>query len=210
MPKDKCKFQDCWLRDKKYQKWIRKKNDNTAYCTYCWKEISINHLGEPALKSHLLSKKHIERSSTNTTSSVNMQLFLPEASRESSESKASEGEIEEPKTQKDKQTTINQSFSTLATIAAEIWWVLKLVCAKHSMNSLSNSGALFTAMFPDHEIAKHFQCGHTKAGYVAHFGFAPYFNDIFYSQIPTCPYYAVSFDESLNDVVQKDQMDLNV
>ena len=109
MPKDKCKFQDCWLRDKKYQKWIRKKNDNTAYCTYCWKEISINHLGEPALKSHLLSKKHIERSSTNTTSSVNIQLFLPEASRESSESKASEGEIEEPKTQKDK-TNYHQSI----------------------------------------------------------------------------------------------------
>ena len=136
---------------------------------------------------------------------MNIQLFLPEASRESSESKASEGEIEEPKTQKDKQTIINQSFSTLATIAAKIWWVLKLVCAKH----WRNSGALFTAMFLDYEIAKHFQCGHTKAGYVAHFGFAPYFNDIFYSQIPTCPYYAVSFDESLNDVVQKDQMDLN-
>ena len=65
-------------------------------------------------------------------------------------------------------------------------------------------------MFPDSEIATRFQCGQTKAGYVAHFSLAPYFNDIFCSQISTCPYYAVSFDESLNDVVQKVQMDLNI
>ena len=178
MPKKKCKFQDCWLGDEKYQKWIRKRDDNTASCTYCWKEISINNMGEPALKSHLLSKKHIERSPSTNTSSLNIQSFLTEASRESNE-KASEDQKEEPKTQKNKQTTINQSFSTSATIATEIWWVLNLVCAKHFMNSLSNSGALFTAVFLDSEIAKRFQCRRTKAGYIAHFGLAPFFNDIF-------------------------------
>ena len=68
-------------------------------------------MNEPALRSHLLSKKNIERSpSTNTTFSANIQSFLPEASRESNE-KASEDKKEEPKAQK-KQTTINQSFST--------------------------------------------------------------------------------------------------
>ena len=77
------------------------------------------------------------------------------------------------------------------------------------MNSYSNSGGLLTAVFPDSEIAKRFHCGRIKAGYVAHFGLALYFNDIFYSEISTYPYYAVSFDESLNDVVQKGQMDLN-
>ena len=184
MPKKKCKFQDCWLGDEKYQKWIRKRDDNTASCTYCWKEISINNMGEPALKSHLLSKKHIERSPSTNTTSANIQSFLPEASRESNE-KASEDQKEEPKTQKNKQTTINQSFSTSATIDAEIRWVLNIVYTKHCMNSLSNSGALFTVMFPNSEITKRFKCEHTKACYVAHFGLAPYFNDIFYSQIST-------------------------
>ena len=107
MPKNKCKFQDCWLRNEKYQKWIRKKDGNAAYCTYCSKESSINIMGEPALKSHLLSKKHIKRSpSTNITSSANIQSFLPEASRESNE-KASEDQKEEPKTQKNKLPSIN-------------------------------------------------------------------------------------------------------
>ena len=40
---------------------------NIAYSTYCLKKISINNMGEPALK-HLLSKKPIERSSKNPTS----------------------------------------------------------------------------------------------------------------------------------------------
>ena len=96
----------------------------------------------------------------------------------------------------------------MATIAAKMRWVLILVCAKHSMNSYSNSGGSLTAVFPDSEIAKRFHCGRAKAGYVADFGLALYFNDIFYSQISTSPYYAISFDESLNDV-QKGQMDLN-
>ena len=83
MPKNTCKFQDCWLRDEKHQKWIRKKDDDTAYCTYCWKDISINKMGGPALKSHLLSEKHIERSPLKiTTSYANIECFLPEASRE--------------------------------------------------------------------------------------------------------------------------------
>ena len=69
-------------------------------------------MDEPAVRSHLLSKKHIERSpSTNTTFSANIQSFLPEASRESNE-KASEDKKEEPKAQKNKQTTINESSST--------------------------------------------------------------------------------------------------
>ena len=67
-------------------------------------------MDEPAVRSHLLSKKHIERSpSTNTTFSANIPEA--EASRESNE-KASEDKKEEPKAQKNKQTTINQSSST--------------------------------------------------------------------------------------------------
>ena len=119
MPINKCKFQDCKIRNEKYQKWIRKKDDNTAYCTCCWKDISINNMVEPALKSHLLSKKHIQRSPSTNTTPVNIQSFLPEASRESNE-KASEDQKEEPKTQNNKQTTISQPFSTSVTVTAEI------------------------------------------------------------------------------------------
>ena len=68
-------------------------------------------MDEPAVRSHLLSKKHIERSPSTNTTSANIQSFLPEASRESNE-KASEDKKEEPKAQKNKQTTINQSSST--------------------------------------------------------------------------------------------------
>ena len=49
-----------------------------------------------------------------------------------------------------------------------------------------------------------------KGHYIAHFGLTPYFNGIFYFVISTCSYYALSFDESLIDVVQKGQGDLNI
>ena len=64
------------------------------------------------------------------------------------------------------------------TISAEICWVLNLVTSKYLMNSSPNSEDLFSVMFPDSDIAKPFQCGHTKAGYVAHFGLAPYFHEL--------------------------------
>ena len=65
-------------------------------------------------------------------------------------------------------------------------------------------------MFPDSDIAKSFQCGRTKAGYVATYGPAPYFRSELLSILSNVPYYTVSFDESLNQIFQKGQMDLLV
>ena len=71
---------------------------------------------------------------------------------------------------KKKQSSVEQLFVKLATISAEIGRVSNLVTSKYSINSSFNSGDLFSVMFSDSDIAKRFQCGRTKAGYVAHFG----------------------------------------
>ena len=65
-------------------------------------------------------------------------------------------------------------------------------------------------MFPNSnsDIAKRFQCGCTKAGYVAHFGLVPYFLELMLSKLLDCPYFSLSFDESSNSSVQKGQMDI--
>ena len=77
---------------------------------------------------------------------------------------------------KKKQSSVEKHFVKSATISAEISWALNLVTSKYSMNSCSNSVDLFSVMFPDSDIAKRFQCGRTKAGYVAHFGLTPFFS----------------------------------
>ena len=64
----------------------------------------------------------------------------------------------------------------------------KLVTSKYSMNSFSNSGNLFSVMFPDSDIAKRIHCGYSKADYVAHFGLMPYFDELMLSKLSNCPY----------------------
>ena len=54
------------------------------------------------------------------------------------------------------------------------------------MNSTSNSGELISIMFPDSDIAKQFQCGHTKAGHVTHFGLVPYIHELILSKLSDC------------------------
>ena len=53
-------------------------------------------------------------------------------------------------------------------------------------------------MFSDSDIAKLFQYGHTKAGYIAYFDLAPYSNGLMLSKLPDCSYVSLSFDESSN------------
>ena len=95
-----------------------------------------------------------------------------------------------------------------ATTKAKIRWVLSVVCSRYSKNSLSNVNGLFTAMFPDSEIAKSFQYSPTKASYVTTYSLAPYFHSLLLQKISFSPRQVVSFDESLNYSVQKPKMDL--
>lgn len=64
----------------------------------------------------------------------------------------------------------------VSTFKANIHWILNVT--KYSMNSSTDSEKLFRSMFPDNAVAKSFQCGPTKAGYVATFGLAIYFQNI--------------------------------
>ena len=158
------------------------------------------HGGESALKSHMVSKRHKERSPSSSNIASFVQASVPKD--QSNEKKNATDE-----SNKKKQSSVDQIFTSSAATIAEIRWVLNVVTSKYSMNSSSNSGKLFSTMFPDSEIAKRFQCGPTKAAYVAHFGLAPYFYQLMLSKISSCPYYTISFDESLNSSVQKGQMD---
>ena len=60
------------------------------------------------------------------------------------------------------------------------------------------------AMFLDSEIAKNLQCGSNKASYVTACGFAPYFFSFLLQKISSSSHQVVSFDESLNNSVQKE------
>ena len=113
---------------------------------------------EAALTSHMKEKNHVERSPSDQC----IKSMMPPAPelRNVSESSNETGQ----------QKAIDKMLIHASTLEAEIRWVVKIVYSTYSMNSSKDSGKLFRAMFPDSDIAKLFQCGRTKAGYMATFG----------------------------------------
>ena len=64
------------------------------------------------------------------------------------------------------------------------------------------------SMFPNSEIAKTFKLSKTKWGYLISYGLAPFFEDILLKSINTSPYFVILHDESMNEILQNVQMDL--
>ena len=65
-------------------------------------------------------------------------------------------------------------------------------------------------MFPDSIIAQHMSCGPTKLSYLISFGIAPYFMDLLLKELKDAPCFVISFDESFNEELEKEQMDFIV
>ena len=97
------------------------------------------------------------------------------------------------------------------SLNAEILWCLNMVNQHLSYNSCSHVSELFSAMFPESEVAQKLSMMKTKSRYMIIYGLAPYFKKKLLKKINfSFFYYSVSFDESFNSELQKCQMDINV
>ena len=110
-----------------------------------------------------------------------------------------------------------QKSSTMAKFAltkgqhkAEILWALKSVMSHFSYNSAHDITDVFKAMFPDSSIAQHMSCSATKLSYMISFGIAPYFMELLLAKVKEAPCFVISFDESFNEELKKEQMDFIV
>ena len=65
-------------------------------------------------------------------------------------------------------------------------------------------------MFTDSEIARKLSLGKTKVPYVVVHGLAPYFHDNTAKVLNDCNYFVACFEEALNYVVQRGQMDVHI
>ena len=96
------------------------------------------------------------------------------------------------------------------SLNAEILWCLNMVNQHLSYNSCSHVSELFSAMFPESEVAQKLSMMKTKSRYMIIYGLAPYFKKKLLKKINFSFFYSVSFDESFNSELQKCQMDINV
>ena len=210
MPAYKTKFQDIWLQDDKYIKWLQKV-DNDPYsgrCKVCAKVISISGQGVKALDTHASGKKH----QMNLPVDVQSAILFRTASATTSTSGTTTATTTTTATSvatKSQTSIIHLTNDNLAR-EAEIIFATDVVLSKQSFNSCANKSDMFAAMFPDSKIAGKFSCGATKCTYLVTFGLAPYFKELLCRTISTEKNLVVQFDESHNKVLKKGQMDLHV
>ena len=93
---------------------------------------------------------------------------------------------------------------------AEILWALKCVWSHCSQRAAEEESDLFRAMFPDSKIAQEFSLGRTKMGYLILYGIFPYFQTKLQQSLRGVKHIVVCFDESLNKISQRGQMDVVV
>ena len=121
MRKTVCYFQDSWLKNDLHNKWVRKKDWDTAFCQYFFRDIKVGNMGESALKSHILSKRSKER----TPSSFNITSLLTphqgqsaQIGKDSNELASKETTSNEPA--RKKQSSVDQLFVKSTAISTEI------------------------------------------------------------------------------------------
>ena len=148
-----CVFQDGWLSNEKYRKWIRKsQNKKEAHCFVCNKNLNISGMGSSALDSHTSEKKHQQLMLECSKSGVIDLMF----------NKPCSSSIKETKDSK-KSGELDDLLLKKGVIKAEILLCLKLVADHLSYNSCSNISKIFKIMFSHSDVARQFSLGKTKA-----------------------------------------------
>jgi hypothetical protein len=93
---------------------------------------------------------------------------------------------------------------------AEILYCLKIVKSHASMRSADDSCELFRALFPNLKVAEKLSLGRTKASYIINYELAKFFAPQLEDKLKSTESFVICFDDSLNRVVQRGQMDLVV
>ena len=210
------RFNKEWMDKVEYKDWLlpEPSNNTKAKCRLCMRSFSLSNMGEPALKSHAQGMKHqnaVKMSRKNTSvwgflkkddqkASTSTQKEEPVAYKES-------GELSAVAAEEKRSSSVTKLTLTREQHKAEIFWALKSVMSHFSYNSAHDITDVFKAMFPDSIIAQHMSCGPTKLSYLISFGIAPYFMDLLLKELKDAPCFVISFDESFNEELEKEQMD---
>ena len=108
-------------------------------------------------------------------------------------------------------TAIDQLVAQQTSVTrAEIIWVLRVVKNHDSFRSCLELGEDLQAMIPNNDIVSKFKLSKTKCSYYVTHGIAPWVRGNLQTEVSASPFFSVSFDESLNIVMQENQMDIQI
>ncbi|XP_043474328.1 uncharacterized protein LOC122506295 [Leptopilina heterotoma] len=193
-------------------------------------------MGRTALISHAAGKKHVQaqkiRQQTlpiskllsqstvagENISSLPIQLSSPSETVEEKSAKGVPSILEQASNESFRNTSKNQGSEAIMkkflikehVTEAEIMICLYSVIHHSSLRSIGDLVTLFSIIFPDSEISKGMKLQKDKVKYTVVYGLAPYFKKKLESKINQCLHVVVGFDECLNKIAQRQQMDLSI
>ena len=172
-------------------------NKKEACCVVCKMNFDISAMGSSALHSHAFSKNHKEFMTAHSKCGSIDLFFKKLCSSDTTKAQHKTGTVKEMLTKND-------------VTNAEIMWWLKVVDRHFSCNSCSDLSNLFQFMLADSEIAHQFSFGKTKCRYMTLYGIVPYCISELLKQTNSLPFFSLSFGKSLNSMLQKCQMYVNI
>ena len=229
-------FSHHWLSDPEFSGWIGTVPDDKhrARCIACGCTFDLSNMGKRALQSHATGKKHQKALALMVTvkkEQNTLHSFFPKVPKAIPIHDTALAQEEIPgavppdlhvppppplTVQQSAASTTNGSkqqcvlkISSGDVLRAEVLWSIKVVLSHFSVNSCTGMPELFRSMFPDSSIAKEFKISKTKCSYIIRFGLAPYFKELLMKKLKEADCkFVISFDESLNRILQEEQMDL--
>ena len=200
-------FKDAWLTSSEFSCCIARSAIKTeARSKLCKINFDLRDMGVTALKSHSQSIGHVKL----VKEKEEISNFFKKKANKTDQTDQKEPEVMEVSTESECstviQTTIPSSFQDGRNLNAEIRLCLKHVMSGYSDNSVTDSCELFVVMFPDSKIPSQIELGRMKLKYIVNFG--PHFTDVLKCETAASEWYSISFDDSLNKVVQEFEMDI--
>ncbi|GBN74705.1 hypothetical protein AVEN_224456-1 [Araneus ventricosus] len=202
-PSFKTSFKQEWLEIPEYASWLRECQTNKYSAMYllCNSAFSLGNMGKQALTSHQKSKKHEKA------------IAARKGSRDLRDEYAKKivQDVSSCQNVPPKQDANSLTYLKPETVSeAEIFWCLYSVMEHSSFRSAGRAVDLLKRMFTDSEIVKKMSLQRTKIAYTCVHGIAPYFVLQLQKMLADCSHLVVGFDESLNKIAQKQQMDLSI
>ena len=107
-----------------------------------------------------------------------------------------------------KQCTLPTFVLNSSVTEAEILWAIRTVLTHSSQRFCDGLSKLFVRMFSDSAIAKSFNLERRKCGYFINFGIASYLKELLLAKLKSSEFFVTFNDESINQVLQEEQMDV--
>ena len=235
MPNGITTFQPDWLTMPEHVEWLARstKSKRHAFCKLCKKHFDIDNVGKGALNSHAdggthnnLLKAHLKSKSHNLKTMF--QLKSSQSSKDTCGNGLKPPVILNNSTGKgdgaiavtsSEQGTLTNYIHSDEIIHMELATVCKTVALNQSFKSCDKTGDYFQLLLQKAPAAvteyfKNFKCGAQKTKYLTEYALGPHFKSVLEDKIKSgdgpSKYFVVMFDESLNDNLQKKQLDFHI